>query len=137
MSNTKKGDKVVVNQKKTKVDNLEYKQRVTTDCLTCCVAFYFKISYEKVPHFVKFKDWDDRLRRFFGRRGLKIEFIHYHSAVLKKNKFYFVQGQSWRDKKWHHVTIYKGNKPYFDPSHSNKFLKGEPKFIIKPTKRVK
>ena len=115
---------------------IEYKQRHKQDCLRCCVAFYFKIPYEKVPDFVKFKDWDDRLKKFFKRRGLKIEFYHYKPFLLaNKNKLYFVQGQSWRNKKWHHITIYKGNKKLFDPSHSNKFIKGKPKFILKVTKK--
>lgn len=108
----------------------EIKQEYKDDCLKCCAAFYLNLPLKKVPHFILYKDWRRRLDRFFRRRNLKITPVRYNPKLLSnKRKLYIVQGKSPRTKSWEHAVVYKGKKRFFDPSQSNKFLKGRPTFI--------
>lgn len=111
------------------------KNRNNNDCLTHCVAYYFGMNPARVPFFIANDDWQKRLKKFFIRRGLKIEAYAYSKRVWKHvgkvNKLVIVQGISPRMKKNHkeHATVYRGNKPIFDPHHSQKFIKGNPTWI--------
>lgn len=119
--------------KKLKRDN-------SNTCLTDCVAYYFNIHTENVPFFIGTKSWYKNLKLYFKRRGLVIEAVRYHKKLLtNKNKIYLVAGLSPRSKapadgkikhsRVHHMVIYKGSKPHYDPAGRKKFLKGKPMWV--------
>lgn len=112
-------------------------KREDNDCLTQCVAKYFNLNPNRVPFFVKRKDYGRYLRNFFKRRGLRIEWENYSKKWLRnKRKFYIVVGLSFRGKQIRHAVLYKGAKPYYDPDESQKFLR-KPEHIWLITKRRK
>lgn len=108
------------------------KEEINT-CLTYCVARYFNMDPLKVPFFIEHGSrYGHYLRRFFRRRGLYIECLPFSPKFLQnKRKLYIVQGQSVASKAksihskraLHHVVLYRGKKPYYDPGRRQRFLK--------------
>lgn len=100
--------------------------------MTMSVARFFDMNPEKVPFFVMYPDWRKRMIRFFRRRGYDLTYREYQPKHLSnKRKLYLVSGvcaRSKATKKWdhravHHMVLYRGNKPYYDPGKGNRFLK--------------
>ena len=111
--------------------------RKDADCLTQCVAKYFQMHDLDVPFFITNKNWIASLKRFFARRGLRIDPERYHHTRLwDPGRLYLVQGLSWRKgKNLEHCVLYRGGKKYWDPHISGKFLKGRPKWVWVVTKK--
>lgn len=106
--------------------------RARNDCLTQCVAYYFKVHPHTVPFFIKHKNWRERLHRYFRRRDLVLEWWIYNPRLLaNKKKLYFVQGvcpgskakKKWDSRAVNHMTIFKGKKLHFDPEYKKRALK--------------
>ncbi len=103
------------------------------DCLSRCVGYLLGNEPQRVPFFIAHRDWRRRLTRYFHRRGLEIYPVKFRYGLLSnRRKLYMVQGLSPRG--MHHCVIYRGRKPYSDPSLYGGFLKGRPLFVWKVEK---
>lgn len=108
------------------------------DCLTDCVAKFFGVHTSRVPLFVRYDNWEDRLRRFFRRRGYRLRFIRdFSPKVLRGRRVYLVQGRSPRNPKYRcglfdHMVLYRGRRRYYDPSLDRRWLHGRPKHVWIP-----
>ena len=88
--------------------------RRTQGCLTDCVAFYLNLHPERVPYFVYPRHgWNDRLKRFFARYGLKV----YWTTCRKvpKRGMHIVCGNSLNWKTYAHVVVYRNGRIAYDP----------------------
>lgn len=102
-------------------------------CLTDCVAKLFGLNPRRVPFFIANRlGWLEAVRRFYRRRGLELQIARLkRSTPLANRCLYLVTGLSPRSRAKdplhpraiHHAVLWRGRKPFFDPSPSGKFLK--------------
>ena len=121
-----------------KKKKLKKNLRGYNDCLSDCVAYFFNIHPRRVPWFVSKPRWQREMESYFSRRGYKIAPYDFKSELLSNpRKLYFVQGLSATSKSktrkhplsTHHMVIYKGKKPLYDPHPDERFLRGKPVWI--------
>lgn len=129
-------NKIITNKLKKKI----VRDDGTNTCFTDCIAFYLCLNPKRVPFFIEHQDWVARVKKYFRKKGFTIEPVKYKPSLLSNPKeFYLVQGLSPRSKakdpsktrfnQLEHCVVYRGKKPYFDPSPSGKFLRGKPRFV--------
>ena len=94
--------------------------RRTRGCLTDCVAYFLNVHPEHVPFFVYPRaGWMMRLRRFFGRRGLTIQWVP--CTRVPAQGIHIVCGNSLRWKTSSHVVVYRAVRLAYDPDFPSRW----------------
>jgi hypothetical protein len=94
-------------------------QRLEDDCLVACLATYFDLPYEEVPHFVQTHEamWSEALRRWLNDRGYEVVCFDNH---YPRRGLYMADG--WTSRETPHVTLWRGVNMIHDPHPSRSGL---------------
>lgn len=94
-------------------------QRTDDDCLVACLATYFGLNYEAVPHFVERHGslWGEEMRSWLDAGGYEVVCFDNH---YPRKGDYLADG--WTDRDTPHMTVWRGVEMIHDPHPSRSGL---------------
>ena len=104
------------------------------DCLGACLSSLTGIPLSVFPLYYdeeKEGDWNTQINVILKKYGYQIICFNFDKKTLEEIKVPIIaSGHSPNYKDNYHAVLWQNNKILFDPSHSNKGLKGEPRYYI-------